>query len=112
MTRLNISQEIGTPNAILLRFGIEMFNKIQCVLNADEIVVLDFKGMNAISTAFFHGSIGKLYQLLKEDFDTRIKVENMGKEEWIIKYEDAIESVKFPEIEKVRQQAVNALFED
>jgi len=112
MTPIKIKSEIGTANALLLRFGVTILEKAENILSKGDTVLLDFEGMNMISTSFFHVTVGCLYQKLGNDFDAKVKTVNMMKEDWQLNYGDAIYRVQHPEINAAYREAVLELFED
>jgi hypothetical protein len=106
---INISQHLGTSNALLRQFGISIFEAAKPYVEKGEVVVLDFDGMTTIGTAFFHGCIGNLYKLNSNDFDYLVRVKNMTQPEWTWKYDQALIHARHPRKQEVLQKALAEL---
>lgn len=73
--------------------------------NAENIVVLDFKGVDMFATMFFNASIGWLIlHYGEENVNSRIQTENLnqlGDDTWKHSYDNAIEVSKDPQYKKI-----------
>lgn len=106
---INISQHLGTSNALLRQFGISVFEAAKPYVEKGEIVVLDFDGMTTAATAFFHASVGNLYKLTANDFEQLVQVKNMNQPDWTWKYEDALTLARHPRKHEALKQALAEL---
>ena len=112
MYTIHVVELIGTPNAILHPFGMEVYHKAKLVLQTEAAINLDLSGIRNVTSAFFHASVGNLFNDLKEDFFTRVKI--VGAEDrpdWQEKIQDSIELIRHPSLQLETQQEVAALFE-
>lgn len=109
--RLNIVEIIGTPNAIIQKFGLQVFEMISANLTSGNSVVLDFDGISNLTSGFCNASIGQLYtkypMLVKN-----LKVENIDQSSiWFEKIQDSINLAQNPEKALVIDNAILELFE-
>lgn len=107
---LNIKEIIGTPNAIIQSFGLKIFDEASILLSKNIPVVLDFSGIDNITSGFCNASIGKLYSTYSTNIDILLKIENinsLGME----KINDAIDLVSNSQKAQLIDKAVSALFE-
>ena len=63
MKTLNIAEIINNKSAILDETGQIVFQKIKEYVEKDEPVILDFTGIEILTTAFLNIAIGQLYDL-------------------------------------------------
>ena len=113
MTTILVSELIGTPNAILHPFGMEVYNKAKAVLETHRKVVIDLTGVKNATSAFFHASIGNLYRDLGTSFYQKVKIEGIqGRPDWQERMDESIELVKNPKRQTETQLEIAALFED
>ena len=76
--RLNIFQVVGSEIAVSSEDGNEVFEKIKAALQHDKTVILDFKNLKIMTTAFLNSAIGQLYRIFtSEQLQKRIKIENI-----------------------------------
>jgi len=113
MIVLRIIDLIGTPNAILHRFGLQVFNAITSHLENGEKVTLSFEGVKNCTTAFCHAAIGKLYlkfpgKLLKNKFQIAGIGGNPIWEEII---DECIELALHPEKQELQNEIVENLLQ-
>jgi hypothetical protein len=109
--RLNIVEIIGTPNAIIQKFGNQLFELISTNLNSGTSVVLDFHGIKNLTSGFCNASIGQIYTkypLLAQN----IIIENMDQSSvWFEKIQDSITLAQNPEKALIIDNAILELFE-
>ena len=110
---IDIAEVIGTPNAILQKFGLQVKDLVLSEKDKYDKIVLDFSNLNNATTGFFHASIGNLKKQLNGQFYKTIEVSGLEKNEtWKDKFEDAIQAVKNPgrvtEIDKGISDLFNA----
>ncbi len=109
--RLNIVEIIGTPNAIIQKFGNQVFELMSSNLNSGASVVLDFAGITNLTSGFCNASIGQIYTkypLLAQN----ITIENIDLSSvWFEKIQDAIALAQNPEKALVIDNAILELFE-
>ncbi|MEX1191908.1 MAG: STAS-like domain-containing protein [Brumimicrobium sp.] len=84
MTRLIVKDIINSELAVSTEKGDLVFNELNSKLENNEQVIIDFKGVDLIITAFLNAAIGKLYSKNKYTADflnDHIKLENIQKED-------------------------------
>jgi hypothetical protein len=69
---LKISQVIDSTTAIAPSKGISVHDMIKQALERQEIVFLNFEGMELMTTAFLNSAIGQLYSEFKPDILKKI----------------------------------------
>lgn len=113
MTRINVFELLGTPNAILHPFGMQVYQQAKQALTEHQQVTIDMKGIKNATSAFFHASVGNLFRDLGSEFSARVKVVGIEKRpDWQERISDSIELVKNPKRQTETQLEVAALFED
>ncbi|HEY2581635.1 MAG TPA: DUF4325 domain-containing protein [Mucilaginibacter sp.] len=112
MTTINIAQLIGTPNAIIQKFGLQVFEETKNVIAKGDNVELYFGDLSNTTTGFFHASIGNLFKNYGNRFNTLITVSGIEKkEDWKEKFEEAINLVENPKQATEIDSAISKLFE-
>ncbi|NVM66885.1 hypothetical protein FHW88_005203 [Mucilaginibacter sp. SG538B] len=112
MTVINIAELIGTPNAIIQKFGLQVLEEAVKIIDSGNQVILDFSNLKNTTTGFFHASIGNLYKKYGEDFFQLVNVSSIDKkDDWKEKYEEAINLVKNPQQASEIDFAIAKLFE-
>ena len=110
MKKLRIIDIIGTPNAILHKFGIQVFESISPILKSNQEVTLSFEGLKNITSGFCNASIGKAYL----DFNDAGKLLTIEGAEnnpiWQEKINDAIILARDPEKISIQDTAISELF--
>ena len=84
MNRLIVKDIINSELAVSTDKGDLVFKALDAKLKAKEKVIIDFKGIDLIITAFLNAAIGKLYgnENYTTDFlNEHIKLENVQKED-------------------------------
>ncbi len=111
MAIVHIASFIGTPNAIIQKFGLQVFEEVSSHLSNREAVVLSFEDLKNATTGFFNASIGNIYKAFPETAEKLLKLEGIEQNpDWIEKVNDAIELVRNPEKAKELDKAIAALF--
>jgi len=112
MHTINIACLIGTPNAIIQKFGLKVFEEVSSYLEKGEKVSLSFSGLRNATTGFFHASIGNIYKKFPDTADYLLKMEGLeDMADWDEKVKDAIFLVQNPERAKALDEAISALFD-
>lgn len=112
MTIINIAKLIGTPNAIIQKFGLQVFDEVIKTIESGDNVVLDFGDLRNTTTGFFHASIGNLFRKYGEEFFRLVIVSGIEKKgDWKEKYDEAIDLVKNPHRATEIDFAIAKLFE-
>lgn len=110
--KLNIKDLIGTQNAILQKFGNQVFKVASDALKEGKQVVLDFNGITNLTSGFCNSSIGQLYSTFNGTADKNLFIKNIDKSSiWYEKVQDAIDLANNPEKAKFIDEAILALFE-
>lgn len=63
MKPIKIHDIVGSNIAVTAKSGQQVFDEIKDYVKEDEPVVLDFSGVDTLTTAFLNTSIGQLYDL-------------------------------------------------
>lgn len=96
MTRLIVKDIINSELAVSTEKGEMVFEAINSYLQNNEKLIIDFKGIDLIITAFLNSAIGKLYgnkNYSGEFLNNHIKIENVESED-ISLFKDVIERAK------------------
>lgn len=110
MFSINISTVIGTPNAIIQKFGLQIYDIVVETISTGKQVELDFSGLKNVTTGFFHASVGNLYKQYGDEFYTLIQTKGLDTLDWREKFQDAIEIVKNPSRASEIDRAISELF--
>jgi hypothetical protein len=91
MKELKIIEIIGTPHAILHKFGEQVANEVRKYLSEGKQVTLSFEGLKGVTSGFAHASIGQLYADFGQDsIENLLTFTHVSKEIWKEKIEEAI----------------------
>ncbi len=113
MRVINVYELIGTVNAILHSFGVQVHSAAIAALKHHQSIELDFSGLRNTTSAFFHASVGNLYRDLGEDFFDRVQIQGIeDRPDWQEKIDDSIDLIRHPNRETATERAISALFED
>jgi hypothetical protein len=96
MTILTVRDIINSELAVSTEKGEMVFNAINEGLQKEEKIVLDFKGIDLMITAFLNAAIGKLYGNKKysgEFLNEHIKLENIDSDD-VYLFKDVIKRAK------------------
>lgn len=96
MIRLSVKDIINSPLAVSTEKGEMVFKTINSHLQKNEKVIVDFKGIDLMITAFLNAAIGKLYgnkNYSSPFLNDYIKIENVESED-IALFKDVIERAK------------------
>lgn len=111
MSLIQIHQLIGTPNAIIQKFGLQVFDEASKHLSKGEEVVLSFHDLRNATTGFFNASIGNIYKNFPDTVEHLLKLEGIdSNSDWQEKIDEAIALVRDPAKAKALDQAIAALF--
>jgi hypothetical protein len=110
MKEVKISDLIGTPNAILHKFGLQVFETVSQHISQNEQVTLSFEGLRNITSGFCNASIGNLYSNFKEIAHQLKLVGLENKPIWKEKVQDAIDLATNPQKVKNQNEAISELF--
>lgn len=111
--KIVVSEVIGTPNAILHKFGLQVRDVVIKEWKNGNTIELDFSQLNNATTGFFHASIGNLFKEMNGSFEkTVISIGLEKNETWKDKFEDAINLVKNPQKAQEIDKAISELFSE
>ena len=80
--QISIYKVIGGSAAVATADGETLFKDIFSVLAQENIVILDFNGIEALTSTFLNSAIGQLYNKFDSPFlQTHLKVINISKED-------------------------------
>jgi len=109
MNTLRVIDIIGTQNAILHKFGLQVFEALKPYTSSNQPIILSFEGLKNVTSGFCNASIGKAY-LEFDNTDQLLTI--VGSENnpiWQEKIQDAISLATTPEKIKIQDQAVSEL---
>lgn len=110
--RINIVDIIGTSNAIIQKFGNQIFDAAFPLLASGNSIVLDFSGVSNLTSGFCNASIGQLYSKLPLISSENIIIENIDQSSiWYEKIQDSIILAQNPEKAVIIDNAILALFD-
>ncbi|TKC00167.1 STAS-like domain-containing protein [Pedobacter cryophilus] len=110
--RINIVDIIGTSNAIIQKFGNQIFEVASSYLNAGSSIVLDFHSISNLTSGFCNASIGQLYTKYPSIASANIVIENIDQSSvWYEKIQDSIVLAQNPEKAVIIDNAILALFD-
>jgi hypothetical protein len=110
--KIDIAQVIGTQNAILQKFGLQVAEFVLAEKSNTDTITLDFSNLNNATSGFFHASIGNLKKELNGTFSSTIKTIGLEKNPtWLDKYQDAIDVVTKPYMSTEIDKAIAELFD-
>ena len=109
MKTLIIRDIIKTRNAILHKFGLEVYSKVKALIASGEKVTLSFDGLKNVTSGFCNASVGRIYaeytnanELLFLDGIDQNPI-------WKEKIDNAIALAKKPDIIDKRNNAISEL---
>jgi len=110
--RIKIVDVIGTSNAIIQKFGNQIFEVASSYLNSGTSIILDFQGISNLTSGFCNASIGQLYTKYPSIASSNIIVENIDQSSvWFEKIQDSIVLAQNPEKAVIIDNAILALFD-
>ncbi|MBP3219984.1 MAG: STAS-like domain-containing protein [Prevotella sp.] len=81
MTKININDHVTLNQGITSEEGEPIYNMIKASLSKDEDVILDFKDVTFLTTAFLNVMIGALYKdYTSEHLNKKLHIENINQE--------------------------------
>jgi len=83
--KVNIFNLVGNGDCTLPEDGDKIFDILKKTLNDDKKVIISFKNINSITSAFLNSAVGKLYGEFEESkIKESLKIEDMLIEDKII----------------------------
>lgn len=108
---INITKVIGTPNAIIKKFGEQLYLTALPYITNNTPFTLDFSDIRNLTSGFCNASIGKLFLDFPEATSQLLSYSNLDANSlWKEKVEDAIYLAKNPEESKLYDSAIASLF--
>jgi len=108
---INISEVIGTPNAISQKFGEIVYSRAVTFIKNKESVVFDFGGIKNLTSGFCNASIGRLF-LEFPLAGNLIHFCHLDNSLWKEKVDNSIHLATNPEESKLYDSALASLFAD
>lgn len=106
---INVTDAIGTPNAILHSFGMTVYDTAKPLVAENKPVVIDFNGVRNLTSAFLHASIGNLMTVNPNSVNL-VTVNGLANPEWNEKLQDAINLALNPEKKDTLTSELDELF--
>lgn len=106
---IKIINIINTPNAILQKFGWEVFEKVAQSLRDGKAVELSFEGIENLTSSFCHASIGKLYAEFGAELDEKLNLAYLKKDNYWL---DRVNEAKYLALNPEEQVVINDLIAD
>jgi hypothetical protein len=110
MLTIDIAQVIGTPNAIIQKFGLQVFQETNRAISSGQKVLIDFSNLKNVTTGFFHAAIGNLVKEYGAKFYDLVELKGIDKAEWKEKLDDAINIASNPNKGLDIDQAISELY--
>lgn len=111
MMTIDIANLIGTPNAILQKFGLQVYEEVKKTTSNGQAVTLRFDDLSNATSGFFHASVGNLYRDLGARYNLLIFVQGLSDHPlWQEKYDDALALAKNPAKAREMDESISALF--
>ena len=82
MKKIIILDIIGTPNAIITAFGVQIFQILKPEIDAGNKVVLSFAGLKNCNSHFLNPSVGELYLIFGEKLKELLIFEDLENQCW------------------------------
>lgn len=109
MIKVNISEIINTKNAILHKFGLEVYSIVKPYLESNKEVCISFKGLKNITSGFCNASVGKLFLEFKNAKEL-LSFEGIESNTlWNEKVQSAILLANNPKEIEIRNNAISEL---
>lgn len=85
MSKLNVREIINTETAVSPKKGEILFNRLSEKLYNNEIVELDFYGIEDLTTAFLNKAVGNLYNAFSaQKIENSIIPKNLDEVDWFL----------------------------
>jgi len=111
MKNISVIEIIGTPNAIIQAFGINVYNGILPFVKNNIDIVIDFNGISNVTSGFCNASIGKLYSDFPNYAKSKIKIKGLSNNPIAIeKIQYSIDLASNPEKSKLNNDIISELF--
>jgi hypothetical protein len=110
MPSFNIKDVIGTQNAILQKFGLQLFEQIDPFISNGEFIDISFAGLANLTSGFANASFGNLYKKYGNDLSQLIRIVDLDDVDWKEKLEDAKTLALNPNKAKIIDEAIADLF--
>lgn len=110
MTTIKIIDIIGSPNAILHKFGLRLFEVLHGLLSKGEPITVSFEGLHNVTSGFMNASFGNLYQEYGKKLDGMLSVQNV-QDDWQEKLTEAKTLALEPEKARILDEAIADLFD-
>jgi len=111
MNILKITEIIGTPNAILHKFGLQLFENLDKLISEKKVVTVSFLGVENLTSGFLNASFGNLYKKHGTALEKLLFLSELNDEEWRKKFEEAKLLALNPEKAQLIDAAIADLFE-
>lgn len=83
--RIVVKDVIHTDTAVSTDMGDAVFKQIIAVISGDNCVILDFVGIEILTTAFLNAAIGQLYsQFSSEQLNKMLQLTNVAEDDKIL----------------------------
>ena len=75
---ISIFEVVGSPLCVASNDGQKVYNRLTAALEADRSIVLSFRNVTTLTSAFLNTAIGQLYGSFSEEkIRSRLKVKNV-----------------------------------
>lgn len=109
MEKLKVVDIINSSNAILHKFGIEVYEDVSELINEGKPVELSFTGVNNLTSGFCNAAIGNVYQNNPKASDL-LNIIGVNDPIWESKIDSAIELASDPHKKSELDSAILELF--
>ena len=108
MKIIKISEVIGYPNAVSHSYGMMVFDCVSPLVLRGEKVVIDFSGIENLTSVFCNTSVGNIFAL--KNASQLVSFTSCDNALWMEKINDAIDLASHPEKKKEIDIAIADLF--
>lgn len=91
---INVHNIIQRDIAVSAEEGNKIYQRIIELFSQHETIILDFKGITLLTTAFLNAAIGQLYKTYtSEELNQRLKLQNVSQDD-LLRFKTVIERAK------------------
>lgn len=109
MEELRIKKILGTPEAILPNYGLQVAKEVKKYLRGHKKVAISFKGLRYINTSFCGTLVSNLHHSSRKSTLKRVRMVGLRNPNWKIMMGNSIDLVTHPKKFKRYQKALEDL---
>lgn len=83
--RISMFEVVGSPLCVASDDGQKVYERVNTALEAERDVVVSFKNVSTLTSAFLNAAIGQLYGVFEEDqIRSKLKVEDAEQDDLVL----------------------------